>query len=453
MNPQQAYQQVMIFLARVYPHLYFLSKQFRIVYVPVEAEHTPIATDGGTIILTKSWVCRDLPFRIVSFMHELYHNMLQHPVRYEKLLNRGEDPLLAMLAFDAKVNYCVRQAMLLKNADVSLYDKYLNTFGIPEEYLEKLSVEEIIELLKEESELPQPTFGNDVRPPKEGDKGGRSVNSDEDRKENESEGGGGQGGEGEGENGGTGSSGSGVGYEGDGEETQLPQPVILNEGNTKLVNAKTSKDLENNLVEAVRRALISAKIAGTQLTSIEERVLREITKPKVKWGTILRNSVISYVRELVINTWRFRNRRVPTLPGCQPIHKPKAWVFADLSGSITDEEFDQFVSETYHMSKELSEITLITWDTEVTGVYDIKNREKLKTIKFKGGGGTKFAPVLRQYLKQIHSDDVLICLTDGYWSDPDEACRILKKIRAYKILVTTGITQSGFDKIIKIRGV
>ena len=442
MNPQQAYQQVMIFLARVYPHLYFLSKQFRIVYVPVEAEHTPIATDGGTIILTKSWVCRDLPFRIVSFMHELYHNMLQHPIRYEKLLNHGEDPLLAMLAFDAKVNYCVRQAMLLKNADVSLYDKYLNTFGVPEEYLEKLSVEEIIELLKEESELPQPTFGNDVRPPKEGNKGERRAG--EDSKENESEG---QGGEGEGENGETESSGSSVGDEGDGESTQS---VILNEGNAKLVNAKTSRDLENNLVEAVRRALISAKIAGSQLTSIEERVLREITKPKVKWSTIFRNSVISYVRELVINTWRLRNRRVPTLPGHQPISKPNVWIFVDASGSITDEEFNQFMSEVYHISKEVSDVKVITWDTEVTGEYGLKDRNAISKIKFRGGGGTTFTPIIKQYLKKIMPSDVVIVLTDGYWYDVEESEKILKKINAYKVLVTTSKFVKGFDKEIKI---
>ena len=440
MNPQQAYQQVMIFLARVYPHLYFLSKQFRIVYVPVEAEHTPIATDGRTIILTKSWVCRDLPFRIVSFMHELYHNMLQHPVRYEKLLNHGEDPLLAVLAFDAKVNYCVRQAMLLKNADVSLYDKYLNTFGVPEEYLEKLSVEEIIELLKEESELPQPTFGNDVRPPKEGNKGERRAG--EDSKENESEGQGG-----EGDNGGTGSSGSG---ESDGESTQSPQSVILNEGNAKLVNAKTSKDFENNLVEAVRRALISAKIAGSQLTSIEERVLREITKPKVKWSTIFRNSVISYVRELVINTWRFRNRRVPILPGHQLISKPNVWIFVDASASITDKEFNQFMSEVYHISKEVSDVKVITWDIEVTGEYGLKDRNAISKIKFRGGRGTTFSPIIKQYLKKIMPSDVVIVLTDGCWYDVEESEKILKKINAYKVLVTTSKFVKGFDKEIKI---
>jgi len=457
MNPQQAYQQVMIFLARVFPQLYFLSKQFRVVYVDEEVPQTPIMTDGRNIILTRTWISRDLPFRVVSFMHELYHILLKHPIRLYKLIDMGEDPQIVILAGDAKTNYCVKQALILRKVqDLHLYEEYIYTFGISDEVLEKASVEEIVEMLKEQLEqtmsLPTPTFGNDVQKPESGDSGGsgdEQKSGESENGQNSSEGGG----DDEKEKEGDGSGGGGNSQEDKekGEDKKdLGGVTVLNEGNAKIINAKTLNDLESALNGAIRRSLISAKFAGCTLTSIEERILTELTKPKVKWTTIFRNSIISYIRELMITTYRFRNRRIPHLPGHQPVSKPNVWVFVDVSGSISYKEFNQFMSEVYHISKEVSDVKVITWDTEVTGEYDLKDRKAISKIRFRGGGGTTFSPIIGQYLKKIMPSDVVIVLTDGYWYDANDSEKILKKINAYKILVTTVRFVGGFDKEIKI---
>jgi len=466
-EPKEAYQQVMLILARSFPHLYFLSKYLRVVYVDKFSPQMPVATDGRTIWITKSWLIEDIHFKLASFIHELYHVLLKHPLRMAQVMNAtGADWLTVVTAFDAKVNYLELRALEKRDADLELYAKLLPTYGIPKDMLETASAEEIVKWLMQNLQTPAPTFGLDVRQGG-GDGSGASGGGQDQEEQQEGEGGGGgegkdqqnQGGQGGGSDqdrrkGGEGDKqdrnqeGQGSSRQSSGQSSGMYQ--TLNEGKPELVNAQTLDELEKKLSEAIRSSLLSAKIAGAHLTSIEERILNELVKAKVNWRAMFRNAVLSYIRKCVVSSYRRPNRKIPYLPGFESIAKPKAWVFVDVSGSISEEEFEQFLSEVYHLSRNVSEVRLITWDTVVTGEYDIRNREELKKIRFKGGGGTTFAPVLRNYMKQIRNDDVFICLTDGYWFDMKEAENLLNRIKAFKVLVTTGKIPGNFDKVVKI---
>lgn len=415
----EAYTQTMIFLARTFPHLYFLSKYLRVTY---DENGDYIArTDGKSIKLTSQWLSLSYRERLAVFMHVLYHVFLKHPLRINFILKAGISREIASIACDAKVNH----ALLLSLADAmsspALYKNILLTYGVPEEMLEKASVEEIAKWLqKENPAVSFPTAGIDVQPVQLGESEGEGGDGSTESFENK-------------------------------PTASLSSERVLNEGKESLIDANLG-DFEKELDKAIRTSLISAKTAGARLSAIEERILDSLTKSKVNWRSMLRNWITSYIKTNVVQSYIRPNRRLNELPGQLAISKPNAWVFVDVSGSIGSEEFRQFMSEVLRLSSFVSKINLIVWDTRVTGEYELssKNKGAMLKLKFRGGGGTRFSPVLQKYLNKIKFDDLFICLTDGYWFDVKQAVELLKKVRAFKILVTTDRDVDGFDKRVKI---
>jgi len=363
-------------------------------------------------------------------MHELYHVLMKHPIRMKSLLEIGYDYETILIACDAKTNYAILDTLSsrMDRSSFNQLQRLLDTFGIPEELLETGSVEEIVLWLTDKGfgsgGAGSPTAGNDVK----GAEATPQPSQGEEEEDEESQG---------------------------GTQTfeEFGAAQTLNEGSGELVNTKTLEELEQKLSKVIRDSLLSAKMAGTQLSGIEERILESLVKSKVDWRAMFRNYLQMYVKKNVIQTFKKANRRIRDLPGIQPISRPRAWVFVDVSGSINQQEYDQFMSEVVKLSSHVSETVLVTWDTKVTAEKKFKGKitpDKV-SVKFRGKGGTKFSPVISQYIKWIKPNDVVIVLTDGYWSDPNVAEDILKQIRALKILVTTVAEVPGFDKVVKIR--
>jgi len=103
-------------------------------------------------------------------------------------------------------------------------------------------------------------------------------------------------------------------------------------------------------------------------------------------------------------------------------------VAVDTSGSVSQTEMDEFISELYGILNSISrmKLILIPCDAAIQGVYTFEDGESIdgtpmpwNGLEFKGGGGTRFEPVF-EYVNQFLQPDLLVYFTDGYGSYPSE---------------------------------
>jgi len=91
-------------------------------------------------------------------------------------------------------------------------------------------------------------------------------------------------------------------------------------------------------------------------------------------------------------------------------------VAVDTSGSISQKELTEFLSEILTISKSFSvmRMTIIVCDCEIKNVYELDNNDfDLNKIKIHGYGGTDFRPVFRWIEKNKPTTKLLIYFTDG----------------------------------------
>ena len=185
----------------------------------------------------------------------------------------------------------------------------------------------------------------------------------------------------------------------------------LTEADKKLVQ----KQIEHQLKETAeqtekRRGNIPGELAGLieRLTNIEP--------PKFNWKAFLRrfvgNSTISYTKKLR----RKYNKRYNANPGLKIKFKNHVCVGVDTSGSVSNDELKEFMSELVHMHKTGHKITVVQCDTQINSVEEFNPR---KDWEVKGRGGTSFQPVIDHYNEKGYYTS-LIYLTDGEAYSPDD---------------------------------
>lgn len=109
-----------------------------------------------------------------------------------------------------------------------------------------------------------------------------------------------------------------------------------------------------------------------------------------------------------------RNRRQPDrldLRGQLRNYLAKIVVALDISGSISDAEFNQAIKEVLDIVKNYKhEITIVECDSDIRRVYDVKTVKDVKE-RIHNRGGTKFTPVF-EYANH-HRVNLLVYFTDG----------------------------------------
>ena len=102
-------------------------------------------------------------------------------------------------------------------------------------------------------------------------------------------------------------------------------------------------------------------------------------------------------------------------PGSKRNTISKLLVALDTSGSVTDAQLRQFISEMNGLVH-LCQTDVIQFDTQLYG-DPMTLSKKIKSFEVKGRGGTDFAPPIKYFLD--HNYDGLIMFTDGYAPFPD----------------------------------
>jgi predicted metal-dependent peptidase len=399
------------------PFFYFMLNSLKIVYVDEVGEvrddngeliaNTPVGVMGMTLYVYKNALGDGLfkKYPIPTLKHEILHIALEHSIRGVEIIGRmaskhnlvlTEENLkkvhfMVNIAMDAKVNYLLN----LDGVNTSWGVKGDKMWSMKD--IEVCSVEELVDKLFESGKQPDGdgSGGFDIL-----------VFSNKEGK-------------------------------------------TIQEGDRSFDNLR-GKELSDRLKHKVVESVVKAKLAGVGKGDMLRVLEDEFLNPKqAVWWLRMRQLVRSQLIRSKVSDWRCVNRKLPNqIAGSRLIKKPKCACCVDVSGSISDDDYRLFVSEMLLYSKD-ADVTAIFWDDGIQEIRKIRDKGDMRR-GVAGRGGTVFAPVIRGI--SLRDYDIMICLTDSYWSDIKAASKELLRIRSTsKILVTTGHPIDGFDEMISIK--
>lgn len=189
-------------------------------------------------------------------------------------------------------------------------------------------------------------------------------------------------------------------------------------------------DIDEKTLQEFTEKFINNAQKGSSPNYIESLISsHKSSKGELPWNLYLKR-LMGTVESDKKKTITRRNRRQPDrldIRGQLRSHKSKIVVALDISGSISDEEFNQAMKEVLAIVKNYNhEITIIECDNEIRRAYTVKS---VKDIKDRSNirGGTKFTPVF-EYANH-HKVNLLIYFTDGKGEE-----KLLTIPRGYKTL-------------------
>lgn len=173
---------------------------------------------------------------------------------------------------------------------------------------------------------------------------------------------------------------------------------------------------QQQIDDLIMQAATQARMAGQPgaVPGDVQMFLDKLLNPKLPWYVILKK----FFFEINKNDYSMAkpNRRflpqffLPSLigEGMGPCE-----VHCDISGSVSDNDFTQFVTETFHIMKELQPeyIDFVQFDTEIHSVDRVTHPDELSKLTFTGRGGTDIDCIMDRINKT--KPKVAIIFTDG----------------------------------------
>jgi len=354
-------------------HPFFGNLATRLKLIDATDWCSTLATDGRNFYYNNDFVHRLTPKEAeFGFAHEVLHNVFDHMGR-----RNDRDPQLSNIAADYAAN------QILRDEKIGHVPEWIKIFQ-DNKYRGK-SYEEIYDDIYEKAEKI--------------DIGSLGELLDEHLDGEESDG------EGEGE--------------GDG-------PSGTGKGRPKL-SAEEKKKIRDEIKEAIVAAAQSAG-AGKVPAGIA-RMIQDFTEPKMDWRQLLRMSIQSILK----SNYSFSrvNRKSQhcgaILPGLLNEETIDVSVAIDMSGSISNAQAMDFLSEVKGIMDEYKDFKLDIWcfDTEIYNYAQFTGdtADEILEYKVNGGGGTDFEANWNFMKEQDIVPKKFIMFTDGYpcgsWGDED----------------------------------
>lgn len=189
--------------------------------------------------------------------------------------------------------------------------------------------------------------------------------------------------------------------------------------------AQADANLRSKVEDLLVQANQAAKMAGNSAGSVPgqlELFLEKLLNPVLPWHQILRRWMMAQAKTDF--TMRRPNKRFfpkHYLPSMLSESMVDVMIAVDISGSVSDSDFQQFVSETHRIMKAFKPKTIrfVQFDTKIQHDDNIRSLSDLKKLKFHGRGGTDPTPVIE--LANQAKPKVLLFFTDGeFWGEiPD----------------------------------
>jgi predicted metal-dependent peptidase len=190
-----------------------------------------------------------------------------------------------------------------------------------------------------------------------------------------------------------------------------------------------SKEDLQKIRDEIKEAMIqSAAAAGAgKVPGAIQRMIKDLTEPKMNWRQIVRQEIQSIVRNdySFVRPSRKGWQSGAVLPGMIPDTTIDVAIAIDMSGSIGDEDAKTFLSEVKGIMDQYEDfkITLFCFDTEVYNCQVITQDNAMDLLEYEpmGGGGTDFEACFNFMKEQGIEPKKFIMFTDGYpcgsWGD------------------------------------
>ena len=354
-------------------HPFFGNLATRLTLIDASEWCSTLATDGRNFYYSNDFVNRLTPKQAeFGFAHEVLHNVFDHMGRREH-----RDPQLSNIAADYAAN------QILKDESIGEVPSFIQIFQ--DNKYRGWSFEQIYEELEKNAiKIDINSLGELLDEHLDGN-GNGSGDSD-----------------GNGDEKGTGSG----------------RPSLTEE---------EKKQIRDEIKEAMIAAAQSAG-AGRVPAGVA-RMIQEFTEPKMDWRQLLRMSIQSIIKSnFSFNRPNRKSQQCGAiLPGMMNEETIDISVAIDMSGSISDTQAKDFLSEVKGIMDEYVDFTLDLWcfDTKVYNYakFTGDTAQDIMEYEVKGGGGTDF-DVNFEFMKEtdIHPKK-FIMFTDGYpcgsWGDED----------------------------------
>jgi predicted metal-dependent peptidase len=178
----------------------------------------------------------------------------------------------------------------------------------------------------------------------------------------------------------------------------------LSEAEKKLIEKQLQKVLSDAKEQTIKkRGNVPGEIAGVI-------IIEEIVKPKFDWRGYIRRFTGISTKVFTKKIRRKENRRFCENPGLKIKMKQHMLLAIDTSGSVSDSELREFMSEIHHIYKAGVDVTVVQCDTSIRAIESYKGKFELNVI---GRGGTEFDPVLDYYNANQKKYTSLVYFTDG----------------------------------------
>lgn len=214
----------------------------------------------------------------------------------------------------------------------------------------------------------------------------------------------------------------GEGDDGEGDEDE--------DGNKKgKGRPKLTAEEKKQIRDEIKEAMISAaQAAGAgRVPSGIQRMIKDLTEPKMDWRQLLRMQIQSIIKSNF--SFSRPNRKSQhsgaVLPGLMNEETIDVSCAIDMSGSISDKQAQDFLSEVKGIMDEYQDFKLDIWcfDTEVYNYakFTSDNADEIMEYEVKGGGGTDFDANYNFMKEEGIEPKKFIMFTDGYpcgsWGD------------------------------------
>jgi predicted metal-dependent peptidase len=197
-----------------------------------------------------------------------------------------------------------------------------------------------------------------------------------------------------------------------------PKGTVVQEGHPIFREGVPDK-VKEAWKDFVTRAYMTQRAAGTVPAGIE-RFVNGLIKPRLDPRSIIRNAVRTGLGKMIVSDWKKKSRRYPdALPGIKRLTVPTIWNWIDASGSITENDIKLELGTTYEFSRH-AKIVAGSFDAEA---YELVSGKRPSDViakiakKIRGGGGTEIRKVLEITFKQMRYKDIVFILTDGHIFD------------------------------------
>ncbi len=187
-----------------------------------------------------------------------------------------------------------------------------------------------------------------------------------------------------------------------------PQPAPLSHSEREALSVQWKQ----RLAGAAQTAMQAGKL-GEDMARLVDFLLQ----PELPWRSLLARYMSSVARDDYSYTRPNPRRGDPAIYPSLRSQQVDIVVAIDTSGSVTDAEIQEFISEIDAIKGQMrARITLIACDAELSGegpwIYEPWD-EFTKPVSIKGGGGTSFVPVFEWAERQDRYPELLIYFTDA----------------------------------------